>query len=345
MSRWRTALLALCVLLLLASSACTRQEPVLSTEVDVLCSPSVEWCQGMKQEFEARYRITANVTRLSSGDALARVISRKDNPEFDIWWGGPSDGYVAAKQAGVLQPYNSPSYRFLTDQGRYKDRNNYWAGVYSGTIAFATSKIWLAQNPQFRPPESWDDLLRPEFAGKLVMAHPATSGTAYTVLATVLQMRGQDEGWSYLKRLGGQISEYTRSGAAPAAIVGRGGAAAAILFSHDIVSEIEEEGAAIAISFPQEGTGYEVGGMAILKGAQHLDAAKLWFDWALTPDAEGLGAKYNAFQAPTAQGVRPARPELMQVKLAEYNSDWAGQRKQEFIERFNREIAPPTDLH
>jgi iron(III) transport system substrate-binding protein len=314
------------------------------TEINVLCTPQEQWCQGMKQEFEAKYKITVNYVRMSSGEALARVIAEKANPTFDIWWGGPADSFIAAKKEGVLEAYNSPNMKNLLDQKLYRDQENYWAGVYVGSLGFATNKNWLAKNPNAKAPTSWDDLLKPEFKGQIMVAHPSTSGTSYTALATVLQIRGEEKGWEYLKKYAGQIAQYTKSGAAPAKFVGQGEAAVAIVFSHDTVNEIENNKLPLELTFPQEGTGYEIGGMAILKGAKHMQAAKLWFDWALTPEVQALGPKYAAYQAPTVGGVKLSHPELLQVKLIDYNFQWAGDNKKKFVDKYTNEIAAAKNL-
>ncbi len=153
-----------------------------SKEINVLCTPQEEWCQGMKQEFEAKYGITVNYVRMSSGEALARIQAEKDNPTFDIWWGGPIDSFISAKKDGLLEAYDSPNYKNLRDQAKFKDADNYWAGIYVGTLGFATNTDWLANNPGVEAPTSWDDLLKPEFKGQIMVAHPSTSGTSYTAL-------------------------------------------------------------------------------------------------------------------------------------------------------------------
>ena len=239
---------------------------VTSTEVNIMVTPQEEWGQGMKQEFEAKYNITVNYVRMSSGEALARIRAEKDNPQFDLWWGGPIDSFVAAKQEGLLEAYDSPNYKNLLDPGKYKDADNYWVGIYVGTLGFCTNKDWLAANPKSKAPASWDDLLKPEFRGQILVAHPSTSGTSYTALATVLQIRGEEKGWEYLKAYASQVHQFTKSGAAPAKFVGQGEAAVGVVFSHDIVNEIDNNKLPLVLSFPKEGTGYEIGGMAILKG-------------------------------------------------------------------------------
>ncbi len=338
--------LAFLLILVLAMTACQPggSQTITDTELNVLCTPQEEWCQGMKQEFEAKYNITVNYVRMSSGEALARVQAEKDNPQFDIWWGGPVDSFVAAKEAGVLEQYNSPNMKNLRDQKLYKDADNYWAGIYVGSLGFATNKNWLDAHPGTKAPESWDDLLKPEFKGQIMVAHPSTSGTSYTALATILQIRGDAAGWEYIKQYAGQIAQYTKSGAAPAKFVGQGEAAVAIVFSHDTVNEIENNKQPLVLSFPKEGTGYEIGGMGILKGAKHMQAAKLWFDWALTPEAQSLGPKYKAYQAPTINGVKLSHPELLEVNLIDYDFQWAGSNKKAFVDKFTNEIANAENL-
>jgi iron(III) transport system substrate-binding protein len=332
------------ILLSLVASLASCGPAKGSTEINVLCTPQEEWCQGMKQEFEAKYGITVNYVRMSSGESLARVRAEKDNPTFDIWWGGPIDSFVAAKQEGLLEAYNSPNYKNLLDQTKYKDADNYWVGIYVGTLGFATNKDWLAAHPGVAAPTSWDDLLKPEFTKQILVAHPSTSGTSYTALATVLQIRGEEAGWEYLKKYAAQMLQFTKSGAAPAKFVGQGEAAVGIVFSHDIVHEIDDNKLPLELTFPAEGTGYEIGGMGILKGAKHLDAAQKWFDWAITADAQALGPKYHAYQAPTVSGVQLSHPELLQVNLIDYDFQWAGEHKKEFVDKFTNEIATADQL-
>lgn len=326
-------------------AAATEEPPVITdTELNVLCTPQEQWCQGMKQEFEAKYGITVNYVRMSSGESLARLQAEKDNPQFDIWWGGPIDSFVAAKGDGLLEAYDSPNYANLIDPVKMKDVDNYWVGIYVGTLGFATNKDWLAANPGVEPPKSWDDLLKPEFKGQVMVAHPSSSGTSYTALATVLQIRGEEAGWEYLKKYAGQMAQYTKSGAAPAKFVGQGEAAVAIVFSHDIVNEIENNKMPLVLTFPEEGTGYEIGGMGLIKGAKNTQAAKLWFDWALTPEAQALGPVYAAYQAPTVKGVELSHPELLEVNLIDYDFIWAGEHKKEFVDKFTNEIATAENL-
>ncbi|MCA9965929.1 MAG: ABC transporter substrate-binding protein [Anaerolineales bacterium] len=337
-----TPILAFIVTTIFALSAC--QQEAASTELNLLCTPQVEWCEGMKAEFEAANpEITVNFVRMSSGESLTRLRNEKDNPQFDIWWGGPIDSFIAAKDEDLLEAYDSPNLGNIKDPGLMLDPDHTWAGVYVGSLGFATNQNFLDENPGLEPPRSWDDLLKPEFSGQLMVAHPSSSGTSYTALCTVLQMRGEDAGWDYLNAYAGQVNQFTKSGSAPARFVGQGEAAVGIVFSHDIVAQIEA-GAPLVLTFPEEGTGYEIGGMGIIKGAAHLDAAQKWFDWALEPATQELGPKYAAFQAPTVNGAEASMPELLDVNLIDYDFQYCGENKTAFVDRFTNEIANADSL-
>ncbi|MCA9974044.1 MAG: ABC transporter substrate-binding protein [Anaerolineales bacterium] len=329
------------VALLLLLVACQGAQE--STELNLLCVPQEEWCEGMKQEFEAEFGITVNYVRMSTGEALARLEAERENPQFDIMWGGPIDTYISGAAQGLFAQYESPNAENLLNQTLYRDADNYWSGIYVGSLGFATNTDWLAANPGVEAPTSWADLLRPEFEGQILVAHPSTSGTSYTAMATVLQIMGEEAGWAYLQDYAGQVLQFTKSGAAPAKFVGAGEAAVGIVFSHDIVAQMEA-GLPLMLTFPEEGTGYEVGGMAIVAGAQHEDAAQKWYDWALTPEAQALGPKYKAYQAPTVGGVELAYPELLEVNLINYDFQWAGDNKSANVDRFSNEIQGADNL-
>lgn len=351
-------LAGLAVVLLLALAACVAPPPAPpaadtgssdtaatgSNVLNLLCTPQVQWCEGMKAEFEkVNPDITVNFVRMSSGESLTRLRNEKDNPQFDIWWGGPIDSFIAAKAEGLLEQYESPNAANIKDPDLMLDADNYWAGIYVGSLGFATNKNWLAEHPEVTPPTSWDDLLKPEFAGQIMVAHPSSSGTSYTALCTILQLKGEEAGWEYLKAYAGQVLQFTKSGAAPAKFVGQGEAAVGIVFSHDIVAE-SEKGAPLELTFPAEGTGFEIGGMGIIAGAKNMDAAKKWFDWALEPVTQELGPQYEAYQAPTVTGASASRPELLEVELIDYDFDYCGSNKSAFVDRFTNEFANADNL-
>lgn len=326
------------------AAASTVGSADITGELNLLCVVEIPWCEGQVAEFNKLYPgIMINWIRLSSGESLTRLRNEAANPQFDVWWGGPVDSYIAAAQEGLLEPYDSPNAVNLRDPNLMKADDNSWFGIYIGTLGFATNTNYLAEHPELSAPTSWDDLLKPEWQGQILIAHPSSSGTSYTALCTNIQMRGEEAAWEYERAFTNNVLQFTKSGSAPAQFAGQGEAAVGVAFSHDIVKRIEQ-GMPLQLTFPAEGTGYEIGGTALIKGAKNPELAKLWIDWALTPAAQELGPKYEAFQAPTVIGAEASRPELLEANLIDYDFEFCGTNKKDIVDRFTNEIANADSL-
>ncbi|MEO8509876.1 MAG: ABC transporter substrate-binding protein [Chloroflexota bacterium] len=305
----------------------------------VLCTPQEDWCQAMVQAFQTETGIETTYVRLSSGEAFARLQAAADAPEFSVWWGGPADGFVAANAEGLIEPYVSPNAEAVSaDQ---KDADGVWTGVYVGALGFCSNTAVLDELG-VDVPTSWDDLLDPALAGQVAIAHPASSGTAYTALYTqVLRLGGEDEAIEYMTELHPNILQYTSSGAAPAEMAGRGEIAVSVVFSHDCVRNIDAGFTDLEVSFPEEGTGYEIGGVALIANAPEPEAAKMWIDWSLTAEAQEIGATTASFQLPTNPdaAVSERSVNLDDVNLVDYDFQAAGEARADLTARFEDEVA------
>lgn len=311
----------------------------------VLCTPQEDWCQVMVARFEEEFGIDTNFIRLSSGEAFARLQAGAGDPEFSVWWGGPADAFVAANAEGLLEPYVSPNAEAIPDE--QKDADGVWTGVYVGALGFCSNQV-LLDELGLDVPDSWDDLLDPALAGQVAVAHPASSGTSYTALYTqVLRLGGEDEAIEYALELHPNILQYTSSGAAPAEMAGRGEVAISIVFSHDCVRNIEAGFSDLVVSFAEEGTGYEIGGVALIANAPEPEAAKMWIDWVLTAETQEIGpAEAASFQLPTNPdaAVHESSVNLDEVNLVEYDFDAAGAARADLTARFEDEVAAaPVD--
>ncbi|NMC45794.1 MAG: ABC transporter substrate-binding protein [Chloroflexi bacterium] len=324
-----------------SDAADASADQVVTGELTVACGAQEDWCQAMTQSFEAKTGIKTNYVRLSSGEALARFIASKDNPEFDVWHGGPADGYIAAKNEGLLEPYISPSAALVPDQ--LKDADGSWTGVYIGALGFCSNADVL-NDLGVDVPTSWDDLLDPALKEQVAIAHPATSGTAYTAFWTLATLNGgdQEKAFEYFAELHNNILQYTKSGSAPGQMAGRGEVAVAIIFSHDCVKFNEEGMTSLVVSFPEEGTGYEIGGAAILKGVKNLPAAQMYIDFVLSKEGQEIGPTVKSYQLPTnpEATVSDKVVKLSEVNLVSYDFIAAAAAKNDLTARFDAEIAP-----
>ena len=142
--------------------------------------------------------ITVDCIHLPAGEMTARLEQERDNPQASVLLGGSADNYIQLREAGLLEAYQSPE---LTDVPEaYQDEQGVWNPIYIGTLCFACNTDWFARTGTPMP-TCWDDLLSPALAGQIVMATPKSSGTSYTTLATLVQMRGEDKAWEYLQKV------------------------------------------------------------------------------------------------------------------------------------------------
>lgn len=290
------------------------------------------------KKFTEETGIEADMIRMASGEILAKVRAEQNNPQADVWYGGPAETHVAAMQENLLQPYKSPVAEAIPQE--FRDPDGYWTGVYIGPIGFASNKEFLDKH-NLQPPSSWDDLLDPAYKGEVVMAHPGSSGTAYTILYSIIKAKGGDEaGFQFMEKLHPQIQQYTTSGGAGGRMAGMGEAAVGILFAHDIIKYQKEGFDNLVMSSPSDGTGLEIGGVGIINNAPNLAGAKKFIDWASGPSAQEVGQTKDSFQIlthPDAQQPKEAI-DLSQLNLVEMSPAEAGARRQEIIDRWDREI-------
>jgi len=320
-------------------SAVYAAKPTVKTEGElvVLAGPQEDWAQAMVAAFQKKYGIKTTYVRMSSGEALARLRAEAGHPSFDVWWGGPNEGQMAAYDEGLIEPYVPP--RAAEIPAELKDAKGIWTGIYVGALGFCSNKELLDQI-KFHAPTSWDDLLSPKLKNGIAVADPRTSGTAYTFLYTQVVLRGVDKAFEYLKKVNSNIFQYTKSGSAPGRMAAAGEVPVAIIFSHDCVKFREETGVDLVVSFPKEGTGYEIGAEALIKGAKHPNAAKLWMDWALSPEAQAIAATVKSYQVPSNPNtvVPKEAISLDQVKLLSYDHEESGKLRAKLSERFGEEV-------
>ena len=288
--------------------------------------------------FQKDTGIKIECVRLSAGEMLARVKAEASHPNATLMYGGSSDNYISAAQDGLLEAYQSPELANIPEQ--YHDADGAWNPFYVGAICFACNKDWFQKN-DLEYPKSWADLLKPEFKGQISMAHPSTSGTSYTVLATLVQLMGEDGAWSYFDQLNANIRHYTKAGAAVPQEVGLGEAAIGITFSHDALMPANE-GYPIELSFPDDGTGYEVGAMALIKGgpADEQENAKAFIDWQLSKRGQEcfIESKSNRLPINTEAKITDGLTKISDLKVIDYDAVWAGENRTRLVEAFTEKV-------
>ncbi len=273
---------------------------------------------------------------LSSGPAMSRIEAEKARPQADVWFGAPSENHILAKERGLTEPYVSPNAAALPDQ--FKDKEGYWYAIYTNPLAFGV-RTDILQRRKAPVPASWEDLKNPAYKGLIEMPSPQSSGTAYSIILTLIQERGEDAAFDYLKAISPNIQTYTQSGTAPSGALGVGETPLAIQFTPGFL-KLADEGYPVQVVFPREGVGYEVAAMSILKGAQDVADAKKLVDWITSAAGQGALSASKTYFLPVRTDVSAGLgvPSLAKIKLIAVDSSFAAANKQRLVDRWTKQV-------
>ena len=264
-------------------------------ELVVYGSCEEEYLAAACENFETLYNINTTSPRLSTGEVQAKIEEENGNPSADVWFGGTTDPYNVVAGEGLLEAYEAENASHLLSD-MYRDKDGYWYGIYKGILGFMVNTDEL-ERMNLEAPQDWQDLLKDEYKGLIWLSNYNTAGTAKLVINTMIQKYGHDEGIQYLVDLDKNIQVYTKSGSGPSKNVGTGECVIGIGFLHDGITQIVDNGYEnIQLIIPSTGTSFEIGATAIFKGCAHPNAAKLWIEYALSPDCVNLAKDNGSYQ-------------------------------------------------
>jgi len=327
--------------LVIITLAIASPRAIAAQQLNVVCSAEPDWCELMVAAFEQETGARVIMVRKSTGETLTQVRAQAANPEIDVWWGGTGDLHLIAAAEGLTRPLNVDTadllgwaVNMLTISGGRT------VGIYAGALGIAYNRELLAEK-DLEAPACWKDLANPVYRGQIEAANPNTSGTAYTELATFVQLFGEDEAFRLLAEIGKNVSQYTKSGSAPSKAAGRGETTIAIGFMHDMV-KLASLGFPLEIVAPCEGTGYEVGALSIISGAKNPGLGKRWVEFALRPDIQSRSLEVKSYQVPSNVKARvaPESPDLALIKLIDYDFATYGSpaTRARLLARWDREV-------
>lgn len=313
----------------------------LAETLNVVCSNEQAWCDLMAQNFEIDTGIDVAIVRKSTGETLAQIRAEAGNPKVDVWWGGTGDPHLIAAAEDLTMPSGvDVSGQLGWSQNMAEMSDGKAIGVHVGLLGIIYNTDVLAEKG-LEPPACWRDLAKPEYKGEIQVANPNSSGTAYTELATLVQLFGEDEGFKLLADIGRNVNQYTKSGSAPSKATARGENTIAIGFMHDMVN-LKKQGFPVEIVAPCEGTGYEVGAVSIIKGTPHFEAAKKWVQYVLSADAQSRGLEVGVYNIPSNPDAKtdPDAPDMAAVKLIDYDfaTYGASDTRARLLERWTAEV-------
>ena len=152
------------------------------------------------KEFQEITGISVNVVSSGTGELLERI--RRENEEgeplCDVFWGGGAESIAA--NADLFEPFTSVFDDWIPKES--KDPNFLWVGESPAPVVIIYNTILVSPE---EVPTAWSDLLLPKWRGKIACARPGKSGSAYTLLCTMLTAFGgeEGEGWPFIRKFVG----------------------------------------------------------------------------------------------------------------------------------------------
>lgn len=290
-----------------------------------------------RKDFETRHPdIKLNIVRDSTGIITARLLAEKDNPVADVVWGTAATSLLVADDMGMLEPYNPKGVEKV--KAGMKDSNNqtaHWVGIKAWVTGIVGNTIEL-KKLGLKMPLSYANLLRPEYRGHLVMPNPASSGTGFLTVSAILQLMGEEAGWSYLDQLHANIAQYTHSGSKPAKMAGKGEFPIGLSFAYRGFKQ-RSAGEPVEVVFPKEGSGYDVEANALIKKPRISKDAKTFLDWAISDDAMAMYAKVYPIVATDIKVEAPKGwPADPNSVLIENDLMWAAKNRKRILDEWSR---------
>jgi iron(III) transport system substrate-binding protein len=293
--------------------------------------------------FERAYPdIEIKWVRDSTGVITAKILAEKNNPQADVIWGLAATSIAKFESDGMLLPYAPKNLSAMSAEYRDPKTPPNWFGmdVWGATICFNT----VAAAEQHLPkPQSWQDLTKPIYKGKIIMADPASSGTGYFDVTAWLQLFGEQGGWQYMDALDKNIAQYNHSGSAPCTMAASGEYPVGISFEYRAAT-LKAQGAPIDLVFPKEGLGWDLEAFAIMKNTTKLDAAKKLADFASSREANMLyGKSYAITAVPGTASPLPNVPANYANLLVKNDFTWAANNRAKILAQWAQRYSSKSE--
>jgi iron(III) transport system substrate-binding protein len=284
---------------------------------------------------QAHPDINVKIVRDSTGIVTAKLLAEKDNPQADVVWGLAATSLLVADQAGMLQPYAPKDLDKVRLTMRDPANPPNWVGIKAWETGFCVNTV-EAKQQNLPIPKSFDDLVKPEYKGKVVMPNPASSGTGFLTVSAILQMKGDKAGWEYLDKLHQNIAQYTHSGSKPCKMAGTGEYPIGISFGYRGIIQ-KSKGEPVETIFPAEGCGWDVEANGLVKKAKIKESAKIFLDWALSPEVMKVYAKvYPVTSYPTGEPIPQPYPADPMKQLIKNDFNWAAKNREAILAEWSK---------
>ena len=284
---------------------------------------------GVNLFMEKYPNVKVEVVAAGTGELCNRIAAETANPIADVLWGGGADSLAAFKE--YFEPYVCANDEFIG--AAYKDPDGLWIGESPLPMVIFYNKD-LIEKDGLTIPETWEDLTKPEWKGKIAYCLPSKSGSAYTQLCTMIH-GGKEDGWDFIKKLYDNLDgKIVDSSGKCHKMVADGEFYVGLTLEKAAVQYKDDP--SVGFVYPKDGTSAVPDGVALVKGCPNEENAKLFIDFVTSKECQTeQSGNWGRRPVRSDMEVGEGMAKLEDIPLVDYDFDWAANEKEAIIEHFN----------
>lgn len=272
--------------------------------------------------------IDVDFLRLSSEENWSRIEAEYPDVGAQMQWGMLHSLALLAAEKEMLGSYHSPEWEDVPDE--FKDPEGRWYG-WSYWFNMLAVNTELLDELGLDKPNSWEDLIDPQYEGEIVMPDPSTSGTAFLAVSTLMQIMGEEEAWDYLEQLNKNVGHYVQSASEPAQLTAQGEYAIGITWDQAVFDHIDE-GYPIEGVIPEEGVGFDLDVIWIFEGNEDDENVQKIVDFIGSEKGMEVAAQFRSkVTKPGIEGTIDFEPNLI-----DYDAQWAAENRDRIQEEWEK---------
>jgi putative spermidine/putrescine transport system substrate-binding protein len=287
--------------------------------------------------FKKRYpAVEMTYNDLGSAATVVALEKARNRPQADTAYYFAASAVDAANK-DVVAPFKPVNFDALPDVFRHPEGK--WFTIHSLTIAFVVNTKLIKNVPQ-----SWEDLLKPEYKNSVVYLDPRSTGVGQVLAFAAAYANGGSvdsvqPGIEYLGKLHKAGNVLRVVGTTPYAQFAKGEIPIWISYENDGLKAKYTDGLGdqVAVVIPKEASVAAPYGISLVKNGPNPNSGKLWLNFIMTEMGQGIfaqgfvrpsvpGVKLPADVAqrlPPAPQVRPLDVQKAAAKKSEIDQSWA----------------------
>lgn len=291
-------------------------------------STPVQLAQALANKFQSETGIRIQLLRTGGSAVLRRIQSeiKAGHAGADVLTFSDAGAANTMAAQGLFVPFKPKGFDKVLDEA--KDKEGRWIAqrIELAGIPVRTDKVAAANRPK-----TWSDLKNPKYKGMMVMPDPSFTA----IQLVVVSMLSQKLGWDYYKALRANDTMIVQGHQQVFQTMQTGervlGAEGADPRSYNHGKPLPDQ----AMIYPTEGSFFVVSPMAILKGSSKLDASKLFVQFMLTPEAQGMITASGRNGSRSDVAPPPGQPPLTQIKSVPIDYAYVDKHSRETKDKFS----------